>query len=210
MRALNERSNHLNYCSDLIEEQINQTPDCCGPDSGWARGVADRYRDRALVFVTHLQGRRFNGERANVGAVLNFGGEISERLEHVPSRALDLDLGIVGPRPRDCQQSVFIGVVEIPQKAEERRERAMLSIVRLYPLDSCPHCLAQRRYSGLLASKLGGSIGDGKLQYPLLGGWIGFSLINGDSIHKMVESRPQVMDNIAKEQRPSVPVGNGT
>lgn len=171
--------------------------------------MADAYHESCIVFVLYVKCRRLNGERQDIAAVLNFSGEVCDRLDDKGSGTLDANLASLLHATSDLEQPVFIAIVEVPKKAEQRRMCLMCPVVRLYSLNDCPHCAAQMLNSVGLPDEIFVRIGDRELQDPFIGRRVGFGLANSDCVDKMVKGGTQVVNEITENQCPPVKVGDG-
>ncbi|MHB8525965.1 MAG: hypothetical protein ACYDD2_07410 [Candidatus Acidiferrales bacterium] len=209
MQSLDLCANDIDNCSDFLREQVKQLPDRCVFDSSWAGIVANAYHESRIVFVLHVKGRRINGESQDFAAVLNFGGEVRDRLNHLMSGTLDIDFRSLLQATCYLEQPVFIAIVEVSEKPEQWREHLMSSVVRLYPLNDCPHCIAQGLDSITLPDKFFVGVGDRELQNSLVGGRPEPRLGDSHGVNEMVKSGPQVVDEISENKRPSAEIGHG-
>ncbi|HXT74464.1 MAG TPA: hypothetical protein VN785_11485 [Candidatus Angelobacter sp.] len=206
MQTSNLRRNNADYCLDFLKQQIEERPNFCHADSGWASVMADAYREGRLVIVVHIEGGWLNGKRENISAILNFSAEVTDRLDEVPARMMDIGLRVEFLTKGYLDNPVLVPIVEIPQQGKQGRVRWMSSVVRLYGFDSCPHCLAQGGDSVPLRIEGIPFVADGELKTPLLVNRQGGLLRDGYAVDQMVERRTQVVNEVTEKQTPAIPV----
>jgi hypothetical protein len=95
------------------------------------------------------------------------------------------------------EQTVLINVIEFPENPEQRREFSVGAIVRLYPLNRCPHRRAETLNPPLHLVKLRGVTGEGESELGGVGRGILPGFVDGDSVDQVVEGASQVVDAIS-------------
>lgn len=192
----------LGHAADLFPERGEQPAHTRGLAYLGGGSVANGYEDGRLVMVFHVKCRGRDGKSKNFAAVYNAFGKLG-KCEIVPWRQGITEGEVFLPAGAQVEQSVFVGVVEVSDKGKRRGVR---SIVRLYPLDGCPHCAAQVLDPPSGFGKLFTGLGDRELPLGALGS-LNPKLTDGNGIDEVVQGRPEVVDEISKDQRPSVEVG---
>jgi hypothetical protein len=100
------------------------------------------------------------------------------------------------------KQSVLVRVVESVEQSHEGRVLWVRAVVRLRPLNRCPHRLTQRRNDPLGVMKLSSITSDREGKFIGIPGQVGALLVNGDGEDQVVESAAHVMNTITQEQGP--------
>lgn len=201
---LNRLDDRLNLRRKLREQQANAR----GFKSVRTTGVADAYRKGNLALVFHVKARRVDGECCEFSAVYNaVRRRDGNRLYATASGGFDVGVSACQMNSSECEEPVFVSVIEVPEKGEKRRERAVRSVVRLYPLDLCPHCQIERSDPPSLVVEVGGSVSNGELKPSFVGGRVALGLNGGDGVNQMVEGRPKIVNTVAEEEGQSVEVG---
>lgn len=195
----------FNYRPNLLTKHGEQRSNVGHRTAGWSGVVANAYTESRCVIVGHVKGRRINGESHDVAAIFNFSGVDANR-DSVTDGMFDANVPRLLPENGHIEQPVLVTVIKISDKGEHGRERSVPSIVRLYPLNACPHCWTQRLDSEFLPGEFVGTVGDGKLQDSLAGGRVGLGLANSNGIDEVVEGRTQTVDAISENQRPPIPI----
>lgn len=111
----------------------------------------------------------------------------------------------------DAEQPVFVRVIQVGKKPEERREVWVSSMVRLHALDSCPHSRGEWVNFPLtsLVSESTISILDNERETSPVGRRILPRLVNCNRIYQMIENRPKIMHCVPKNERPLFDGGFG-
>lgn len=196
--------NRLNFRRKLGEQQANAR----GFKSVRTTGVADAYRKGNLALVFHVKARRIDGECCEFSAVYNaVRRRDGNRLYATASGGFDVGVSACQMNSSECEEPVFVSVIEVPEKGEKRRERAVRSVVRLYLLDLCPHCRVEGLNPPHLLREVGGSVRNGELKDFLAGRRVGSGLNGGDGVNQMVKGRPKIVNTVAEEEGQSVEVG---
>jgi len=186
----------------------------CPLASEWITlSVLDANRNiKNMPVEVHLRGRTITNHRKDFciifdlseewdGNAFGSGRKISSEA-HIP---------LNGTSQSQMEQFVLVGVGEISQDAQERREGWMRTIVRLRQLDSCPNWIANRSkvmplIDGSIEPIL--AIGNRELQLPLERRGVGGSFVSSNCKNEMVESIPKVIESICDQERPSLQGGN--
>lgn len=206
LQTSNFASNYFDDRSDFLTEQGQETPDAGYLDTSRPARMAEAYCKGCLILVFHVKQRRVNGERHDFSAIYNVVGIGSGRLNDMPEGIFDVSLSALLPRDNYVQQSVLVTIIEVSDKREQRGKQFVHSMVRLYPLNVCPHCAAQRPDSPFLLMEAIRAVGDGELEFPFVAGKDGRGLMDGNGIDKMIERTSKIVDTISSDQRPPVPI----
>jgi len=207
MQTLDLTSNYLNNRSGFLTEQGQQSPNRCHFNSCRSSRMAESYGKGRLVFVFHVKIRRIDGERHDFSAIYNVSLVSRNVADAMDEGKIDFTLSDLLFRNSHIQKLVFVPVIEVLNEAEERRKESVWSVVRLYPLNACPHCLAQGLNSSTLVSESSRTIGDGKLKQSLVQGRVDSTFSDGNCINKLIESTPEIVNAIPNDQRPPIPIG---
>ena len=156
----------------------------------------------------HVSGRwGLNGERREFSAICKIaivpfdgGSKLARRWD------TEVEVPALLPMNGYIQKPVLVSIVKVADDSEQWRKDTVRSVVRLYRLDNCPHCETQRLNAPELLRESNRTIRDGELKYPVIGRGISARLMDRDGVDKIVESRPEVMDTISADQRPTVPL----
>jgi len=105
------------------------------------------------------------------------------------------------------EEPVFVTIVEIPEQPEKGRQIRVRSVVRLCPLDLCPHCCTQTLDSPFLVGKLPRTITNGELDNLSVGGKQLAALMDQNAEKQMIQGATQVVNTIPSHQGPFIERG---
>lgn len=153
----------------------------------------------------HIWRRNSEGKRCDLCAVFEFpviGNKLTSVVDIVrwPKEAY---IPLCNCGECNHEQSVLVNVVEVSQESKQREEYFVRSIVRLHGLNGRSHWLAQGFKSPPVAlPELFTRVAYGEHEQLVVGRDFLTRFVNGDCINIMIERTPQVMHNIAGNERP--------
>jgi hypothetical protein len=105
------------------------------------------------------------------------------------------------------EQPVFVPIGEFLQDAEQRGQLGVWSIVRLIPLDLCPHWIANSSEvlstnNGIIKIRFAG--GNGELKFPFIAGAYRRRFVASYRIHEMIQAATEGIETITNSQRPII------
>jgi hypothetical protein len=207
MQPSNLCTDHVDNRSDFLAEQREYLFNRSYNYPVRPRSVAESYCQDNRVMAFHVTGRRLNGERYDLSAICQIAViPFDCSAESVGQSELQFKVPALLPVDGYIQKPVLVSIVKVAQDSEEGREEMVRSIVRLYRLDNCPHCLAQGLNVPRLLGKPTGIIGNGELQDALIRRRVDAGLVDGDGVNQVIESRSQVVNTIPADHRPAVAV----
>ncbi|HXS78469.1 MAG TPA: hypothetical protein VN753_19980 [Terracidiphilus sp.] len=102
---------------------------------------------------------------------------------------------------------MFVPIGELTQDVEQRGQVGVWSVVRLIPLDRCPHWIANSSqlpatYDSII--KIRFAVGDGELQFPFVAGTFRKRFVAGYRINEMIQAATQGVDAVSDNQGPLI------
>ncbi len=200
------RTYDLDDATDFIAENGQKAEDGHRENRVGFCGIEQTYRDGCLALVFHVKGRRVNGERHDFAAIYKAADEQGwERWRVTVGNAHIGKLNAFWGGHGQFEKFVFVRIVEVSEDGERGAVYSVPSIVRLYPLDLCPHCLGNGSAGEIPVplSKLRRMIDDRKLQVSRMWWGILAALFKCDAVNKVVECAAKIMDAVSTNKGPS-------
>lgn len=205
---MNLENKALNDPFNFFDEDVKNVSKLSEPPPAWANGMSYGYHEGCLVFVVHISLWRVDGEPCESCATFyrakkevygrrNKNGPIIWRRE--------AELALLNVGNDYIEQPVLVRIVEFGEQPEQGRQLWVRSIVRLRPLKTClDSFVGDRPKSPFLLGKCLASIGDRELKDVMLRRRIARAFFDGNGIDEVIEARPQVMNTVSGNKRPSV------
>ncbi len=197
-----------NDLPDFGDEKFEYTLQAGGLLPGGFHGMANGYIQGRVVVVIHIRIRRIDLEECNFcatfyRAVNKVGaGTASEW------KTSETELSVDYVREGYIEKPVLIQVVQVSDEGKEGRKFSVESIVRLQSLNSCLRRSAQRSETAIsFAWPIASPSDNRELNTPFIGGRVVPALADREAICGMIESRPQVVNAVPGDQRPSFEIG---
>ena len=175
--------------------------------------MLNRYHDVCYELVFHVMHRAGIDDRRDLCAVYHFGCA-ADKLNLFPwtdNTVVHVGPDVSVPQTGNgyVEEAVLIPIVEVSEQSEEGRQAFVRSMVRLCPLDFCPHAGAES------AGFLGRSMEMEPLRVVAdreredIGAWgrITLGLRDSDCVDEVVQRAPQVVNHITRDQRPLLKIG---
>lgn len=153
----------------------------------------------------HIWRRTIEGKRRDLAAVFEF-SVVSDKLTSLVDVVRWPKEAYIPPcncGECDYKQSVLVNIVEVSQESKQREEYFVRSIVGLHGLNGRSHWLAQGFKSPPVAlPELFTRVAYGEHKLSLVRRDFLSRFANGDCINIMIERTPQIMHDIAGNERP--------
>lgn len=204
MHLKNETFNDtLNLCDESRED----VPEFSERTPTWPSGMPYGYHKANLVLVFHIRTRRPNGEPCELCATFYSierepDGRRDEDIQIVWRR--DVKVHLLGIGDHYVEQPVLVRIVEFGEQSQQGRELWVRSIVRLRSLEACLERVADIPESPFLFDKRFFGIGNRELENIVLRRGVASAFSDGHGVNQIVQSSPEVMDAISRDERPSI------
>ena len=212
------RSNFVNDLSDLssehVQERLEISPWITGGHGWFTLTVShsNHYMDDCLV-EAHIRRRTLKGHRADLCAVFDFPAARRDELKislgdrGVRVAKIHANLGCDYTFDSERKEFVFVPIGEFTQDAEQWGQIGVWSVVRLIPLNRCPHWIANS--SELLSAndgiiKVRPIIGDGELEPTFVAGRFRKRFVAGYRIYEMIQAATEGVDTVGDDQGPII------
>lgn len=169
----------------------------------WAPGVAHAYHKGTAELVCHVRRRTLKEQREDLCAVY-YGAGMKLKVPALSNlKPLDILQGSLVRLGRGhIQQTVLVRIIEIAEGRQDGREVWAESVVRLYPLDSCPHITRERvQATTALSLKLLGGVGNWEHQQSVAPGRESSIAGNdGELVDHVIQRGANVVDCVSGNQ----------
>jgi len=214
VRSLYNSSHAVDDLSHVSSNFREQSADFAVPHPvgiGWTTlAVKNRNSDiENCPVVLHIRRRTVANHREDFCAVFDFSG-ISDFLPVAAfgKFADEAYVPLCNGAESQSDQVVLVRIVHVAEDSEERRELFVRSILRLYPLNSCPHGGAYIPKSSNVEClpEVFGRISD---RESIVGipGRVGGGFVTSDGVNKVIQGGTKVGKAVRKHQAPPLKRG---
>jgi hypothetical protein len=216
-RPKSQESSTLNECVNDASYLVTESLEQCGNlsvssevgRSGVSLSVPDYHAKNYLNFSPlHIMGRTITNHCKDLCAVFQLPGIENGIEDSSIWRMLSYEakISLCDCTIGEIEKPVLVRVIQISQDGEKWRQCFVWSVVRLQRLENCPHRLADLP-KPLLTNrfiKLSPAVSDRESELLLVRGRHGSGFKNCDSIDKVIQSSPQIVEAVSGHQGPSL------